>query len=215
MAKQKRRRLAAGILFGGSGIAATGIFLVLVFFPELPAENRARIILYACLAILGCFAGLVLLAQIQKREQIHKWRRIISILYDPARKAAISNPSSLPQIDPQEMEEFAVQLYRKLGYRLLQRDSSQEGDILFYMLNPDGQIELFLCIQRNEPASLGEVCALYETMSQCGAKRCALWSAWGYKTEAAFWARGKPILLADQEAVARMTNCVTEIVLNA
>ncbi len=215
MAKKKSRRIAAGIFFGGSAIATLGLFFVLIFASRIAAEYRARMVLYTCLAILGGLLGLIALAEMRQREQVRTWRKVISILYDQAKKGTNPDHPPLPQDDAREMEKFALCLYQKLGYRLLQREPRQGVDRLIFLVNPDGELELLQFTNPDEPASLGEVCALYEAMSRCGARRSVLWSPHGYKKEAAFWVKDKPILLADREAVAKISACLGDLALNS
>jgi hypothetical protein len=75
------------------------------------------------------------------------------------------------------------------------------------MTNPQGETELLGCLQQKEPVGLGEVTALYERLTDCGAARGLLWAPGGFKPEAGFWARRKPLLLAGLPEIDRLVQC--------
>jgi hypothetical protein len=210
MAKRKRRRTAAGILFGVSAVAVGALFCTLTASPPGAApDSRARLVLTISLAVLLCFAVLVVLAWSRKREQVQIWQQVVSTLNKPPEPDGLSTDPTpgdphLGQMSQEELQAFAIRLYRVLGYRLFRQEAWENENLLFIMTNPQGEVELLCCLQRKEPVGLGEVTALYAHIADCGAARCFLWAPGGFKKEAAFWARRKPILLAGAREIGRL-----------
>lgn len=88
---------------------------------------------------------------------------------------------------------WALRRLAKLGVRLV---------------NPKGEVEIVQYKQWRKPVSEPHVRDLYGAMTDAKAARGWLWSPLGFSQAARRWAKGKPIVLADDEEIGRLVESV-------
>jgi hypothetical protein len=212
MANRKYRRIAVRFLFGISIVAFVATALALSLWRGIPQKYRSQMMLSSSLAFLLGFTGLSLMAWDRKRGNAKTWRHAMALWKERSRnRATIDTLIPLP-LSPEALDRFVIQTYHRLGYRTLRQESTINGEIIHWMINPDGDIELIQFIQRDMPIGLREVCDLHERISESGAKECTLWAPGGFSQDAIFWTHGKPIVLADRQELNWWVKTIFDLV---
>jgi hypothetical protein len=211
MANRKRRRIAVRFLFGVSIVAFVATALALSLWRGIPQKYRSPMMLSSSLAFFLGFTGLSLMAWERKRGKAQTWRRAMSIWKEPTTDSENADTSIPIPLAPEDLDRFVIQLYHRLGYRTFHQECNTNGEKIHWMINPDGEIELIQCIQRDTLIGLREVCDLQERLSVLGAKECTLWAPGGFSQDAVFWTHGKSIQLAGRQDLNRWVKTIYEL----
>ena len=102
------------------------------------------------------------------------------------------------------MEDFAKQVYAKMGYKVKRTGQTGDHGVDVHLTNPKQEVELVQCKQWRKPVGEPAVRDLYGAMMHDGAVRGWIWSPSGFSKPAKKWAKGKPIILADDEEIGRL-----------
>jgi restriction system protein len=117
---------------------------------------------------------------------------------------AVYQNQSARYLSDEALEEFAMKVYTKMGYQA--RRTGQTGDhgVDVRLINPEKQIELVQCKQWRKSVGEPQVRDLYGAMAHAKAVRGWLWAPNGFSEPAKRWAKGKPIVLVDDEEIGRL-----------
>lgn len=111
---------------------------------------------------------------------------------------------SVRGLTPAGLEEFAAQVYERMGYdaRLVGRSGDHGIDVR--LVNPKGQVEIVQCKQLEKPVGEPELRNLFGALHHTKAVRAYLWAPGGFTAPARRWAKGKPLVLADEWEIERL-----------
>jgi len=116
----------------------------------------------------------------------------------------VSQHQSARYLSAQELEQFAAQLYAKMGYQVQRTGRTGDHGVDVYLINPEKQVELVQCKQWNRPVGEPQVRDLYGAMAHAKAVRGWLWAPRGFSEAAKQWARKKSIILVDDGEIGRL-----------
>jgi restriction system protein len=103
-----------------------------------------------------------------------------------------------------ELEKFAAQVYKKMGYRAQRIGETGDHGVDVMLINPKGQKEIVQCKQWNKPIGEPVIRDLYGAMTHEGAIRSWLWAPRGFSDPAKKWTKGKAIELIDDNEIGRL-----------
>lgn len=190
------RLLAILLLLGGS--SAIG------FWRSIPAEGQTLILVAGMTAIICGTGALVMFSIYRKRQRAAAWQRAMAAWKQSQKIDKSYEALSIHHLSPYDLEKFAAQVYSKMGYRVTHTGRSGDHGIDVKLINPKGQIEVVQCKQWNKPVGEPEVRNLAGSMVAEKAIRGFLWAPKGFTTGAQRWAKGKPIVLADEREIGRL-----------
>lgn len=203
MSKRSRRRdddLARGIIallfIGGSS--------VLTFWRSLPPESQTFLTIAGVVMILSGFGSLILFAVYRKHRRAAAWQRAMSAWDRSIKAGYFPEGHTARRLTAQELEKFAAQVYRQMGYRVQHSGRSGDHGVDVRMVNPKGEVEIAQCKQWNKPVGEPEVRNLAGSMLNEKAVRAFLWAPGGFSENARRWAKGKAIVLADDQEIGRL-----------
>jgi restriction system protein len=192
--------LAILLLLAGSTVWA--------FWKSLPPESQVFFAFAGSVAILSGLGALGMLAIYRKRQRAAIWRRAMATWKQSSRSNAPATQTSVYLLSPYELEKFAAHVYNRMGYRVTHTGRSGDHGVDLRLVNPRGQIEIVQCKQWSKPVGEPEVRNLVGAMVHEKAVRGFLWAPLGFTLEAQRWAKGKPLVLADEREIGRIVESV-------
>jgi restriction endonuclease Mrr len=116
--------------------------------------------------------------------------------------------TSARNFSPEQLESFAVELFRRMGYRVVHTGRSGDHGVDVHLTNPNGQVELVQCKQWFRRVGEPEVRELVGAMAHEHAVRCYLLAPGGFSAAAYRWVKhwknSDRIVLADEEEINRL-----------
>jgi hypothetical protein len=203
MAKRGHRTTLDRFLLAVTALFVLGGFMALGFLKNVSQENRALLIMFSSLGMIGCLAALMLVSAFWTRLRAWTWQRAMAgwhRKYQTGNTPKFVLPESLRE---DELHQLAVRTYSRIGYRQSARE--REGTYL-HLLNPDGQIELVACKQQSDPIALHQVYPLELEMKRTKAVRAFFWAPAGFTEECIDWVTHRSIVLADQIEIGRLVD---------
>lgn len=207
MRKHRYRATLEKSLLAAAAIFLLAGFIALGFLRTLTKENRALIVILASVGMMACFVGLMSTNAFRKGLRRRTWRRAMSAWIEISQAGNPPKFSLARQLSDDELRHLAVQVYSRMGFIVINKDG---GDDYVRMINPEGSIELVACKQQPNPVEIKKIYNLHHEMRKEGAVRGFFWSLEGFTSEAIYWARQKPIVLADQDEIGRLVDCAHE-----
>jgi restriction system protein len=131
------------------------------------------------------------------QQAMYNWGQSIPAEHAPAHESA-------RYFSPQELERFAGQLFKQMGYKVKLVGKSGDHGVDVRLVNPNGQVELVQCKQWHKPVGEPEVRNLAGAMVHENAIRGFIFAPGGFSQAAQRWARNKHIVLADEVEIRRM-----------
>lgn len=185
-------------------LAILGYAPLIKWWNSIPPGVTIVLFVSLTFIIIGSLGLLVVWSQYRKKRRALAWQKAMSVWQNNSRTKAISQRQSARFLTDSELEEFARQIYSKMGYKVkLTRQTGDHG-IDVHLTNPKQEIELVQCKQWNKAVGEPAVRDLYGAMMHTGAVRGWLWAPNGFSRPARQWAKGKPIVLADDDEIERL-----------
>ena len=103
-----------------------------------------------------------------------------------------------------ELEKLAAQVYKKMGYKVQHVGQMGDHGIDVLLINPNNQKEIVQCKQWSKPVGEPVLRDLYGAMMHDQAVRGWLWAPRGFSGPAKAWAKGKSIVLVDDQEINRL-----------
>jgi restriction system protein len=107
-------------------------------------------------------------------------------------------------LTPGHLEKFAAQIFKQMGYQVKHTGRTGDHGIDVHMVNPTGQVEIVQCKQLNKPVGEAVVRELLGVIKHEKAVRGFIFAPGGFTQEARRWAKGEPIVLADEKEINRL-----------
>lgn len=205
---RKRRRSARRLITYTAGLV---VFFVLLAYIPLVAwwQSLPPTIRFFLLAATGfvLMVGIalvfaVLLYHRRKRETM--WRLAMVGWQDHGRANAIAQTHSAIYLSDIELEKLAAQVYRKMGYKVQHVGQMGDHGVDVMLINPNNQREIVQCKQWSKPVGEPVLRDLYGAMMHDQAVRGWLWAPRGFSGPAKAWAKGKSIVLVDDQEIDRL-----------
>jgi restriction system protein len=197
------------------GLITAGILLIIIiswyiwnFWRGLPPELRLLVTGLSIAAVLAATATAVLWRVHRHKQRVLVWSRAMSRWQNSPRSGKVYR--SVRQLSPTDLERFAAHVYENMGYRVSHTGGSGDHGVDVRLINPAGEVEIVQCKQWSSPVGEPDVRNLVGTMVHERAVRGYLWAPGGFSPEARRWARGKPVVLADDREIDRLVRAVFE-----
>ncbi len=124
--------------------------------------------------------------------------------WNNAQGSAIIQKQSAIYMSDIELEKFATQVYRKMGYHAEHNGETGDHGVDVMLMNLKNQKEIVQCKQWNKPIGEPVIRDLYGAMIHEKAIRAWVWAPRGFSQPAKSWAKGKPIELVDDEKIGQL-----------
>ncbi len=188
------------LVFGGLIIYAP----LVAWWNSLTEFTRTALMILGIVAIL---AGIILIAaarQYHRAQRRLAWENAMKVW----RKNQATSPTSPLQnvglLSDVELEKFAEQIYKKMGYQVKHTGQSGDHGIDVLLVNPENQIEIVQCKQWHKPVGKPQVRDLFGAMRHKNAVQGWLWAPTGFSNPAKQWAKGKEIVLVDEVEIGQL-----------
>jgi len=205
---RKRRRSNSEL---GEYIAKlfVGLFLmayvpVVTWWKSIPQSGKIFMLSGITIALLAGIGAIVMFSIYRKRERTDAWRRAMSGWQNGSQTSTIVQKQSAIYMSDVELEKFAAQVYKKMGYRVQHVGETGDHGVDVMMTNPQNQKEIVQCKQWNKPIGEPVIRDLYGAMAHESAVRGWLWAPRGFSDPAKKWAKGKAIELVDDNEIGRL-----------
>ena len=177
---------------------------ILSWWQSIPSTSKfllfATIGFVLMLGIGAVFAFLIY----RKRERDKIWRLAMTGWQSGSQRADSRPKQSARHLSDIELEKLAEQVYRKLGYSVQHVGQTGDHGIDVLLINPNNQKEIVQCKQWSKPVGEAALRDLYGAMMHDQAIRGWIWAPRGFSGPAKAWAKGKPIVLVDDEEIGRL-----------
>lgn len=204
MARRRRSSTLAEITRLIFFLGILGISAFLTFWQGLAPQDRSLLFALALVFLVSGSGALILLIIYRKRQRALAWKRAMNA-WNQSRQEKISAPyQSARAFTPAQLEKFTAQLFKQMGYRVAHTGQTGDHGVDVRLLNPAGQVELVQCKQWSKPVGEPEVRDLAGAMLHEKAVRGFIIAPGGFSDSARRWARGKPIVLADEREIGRL-----------
>jgi len=202
---RKRRRQSAELFnYLARFIILLGLLTyvpVATWWKNIPPSGRSFMIAMATIAVVAGSGAVVMYKIYQKRERANAWRRAMTGWQNSEQINAIVKRQSAIYMSDVELERFAAQVYKKMGYKVQHVGAIGDHGVDVLMINPNNQREIVQCKQWNKPVGEPAIRDLYGAMMHEKAIRGWLWAPRGFSESARVWAKEKPIELVDDKKI--------------
>lgn len=181
------------------------ILLALYYGMESATFEMRRSLAVLLFGFIGMvFLLLVLLGRRRQKKRALAWQKAMTTWNQNVQAGNVYQHNSARRFLDDELEEFAAQVYKKMGYGV--RHTGQSGDhgVDVLLKNPQQELEIVQCKQWRKPVGEREVRDLMGAMAHYKAVRGWIWAPGGFSAPARAWAQGKPVVLADDEEIGRL-----------
>lgn len=203
---KKRRRISAELF---DNIARLLILLGLIayapivaWWKNIPPAGRTFMIIMATIAVIAGIGAVVSFSIYRKRERANAWKQAMRDWKNTTQSKMVAQKQSAIYMSDVELERFAAQIYKKMGYKVQHVGSMSDHGVDVMMLNPNNQKEIVQCKQWNKPVGEPVVRDLFGVMMHEGAVRDWLWAPRGFSEPAKVWAKGKAIELVNDKKIS-------------
>ena len=194
------------LLFWISATALLGAVFALVVLDELWIEYRSITLLASSFIILISLFLIVGLDFHHRTKAKQLWRQLMAACEDHPKNNKIPSYRFAHLLSEGALKHLAIQVYQKIGYVLIENAEDDQAEFLIKLLNPMGEIEMVLCTQASEPLGLGYISNMLIIMNLNKAVRGFIWAPGGFASNAIHYAKGKPIVLADNLGIGRLVD---------
>ena len=156
------------------------------------------------IAVFAAIGMIIMLSIYIKRERASAWRHAMAGWQNNAQADAIAQRHSAIAMSDVELEQFAAQVYKKMGYRAQCVGETGDHGVDVMLINPKSQKEIVQCKQWNKQVGEPVIRDLFGAMMHEGAVCGWLWAPRGFSGPARAWAKGKPIELIDDEKIGQL-----------
>ena len=191
----------AAILLLGYGTLAN-------FWKSLSPADKTLFAVLAISALIVGVAFIVVLLRYRNQRRRIAWERAMRTWNESSKGGNKPLFQTAKDLSPDGLEKFAAQTFRKMGYSVVHTGQSGDHGVDVHLTNPNNQIELVQCKQWNKPVGEPEVRDLMGAMMHENAVRGYIWAPGGFSDSARRWAKGKPIVLADNDEIGRIIESI-------
>jgi len=117
------------------------------------------------IALLAGIGAVVMFSIYRKRERTNAWRRAMAGWHNETQTLALVQKQSAIYMSDVELEKFAAQVYKKMGYRVQHIGETGDHGVDVMLVNPKNQKEVVQCKQWNKQIGEPVVRDLYGTMA--------------------------------------------------
>jgi HJR/Mrr/RecB family endonuclease len=182
------------------------------FWESLSTEYKWIFGGLAVLALVFLIAFIVVLVIYKKKKRKEAWERAMQAWGNGNRNGnSTSQQSSAKNLSPYDLEKFAMQIYKKMGYVVRHTGHTGDHGVDVRLVDPQGKVELVQCKQWNKPVGEPEVRDLMGAMIHEKAIRGYIWAPGGFSNSARIWAKGKQIVLADEKEISQLVEIAYSI----
>lgn len=207
MARKRRRSSSKLLDYAARLLILLGLLAyapVITWWQSIPTDRRFFLIVTPAFVITIGIAAAIAFAIFRKRERAKIWQKAMAGLQDNGQRNLVVQKQSAIYLSEVELEKFAAQIYKKMGYVVQHVGQTGDHGIDVLLLNPQKQKEIVQCKQWNKPVGEATLRDLYGAMTHERAVRGWLWSPRGFSEPAKAWAKGKPIVLIDDPEINRL-----------
>lgn len=209
MAKRRRKSNPTPDLLE---IIARGMVLLIIlayapivaWWNSIPPTIRTLLIVLTITAMISGIGMLWAIKQHRKQQRGAAWKRALASWNQSTQAGMVYAHQSARYLSDVELEKFAAQTYSKMGYTVKHTGKAADHGVDVILYNPQKQLELVQCKQWNKPVGEPQVRDLFGAMGDMKASRGWLWAPKGFSRPARQWAKGKPIILVDDEEIGRL-----------
>jgi len=177
---------------------------VVAWWNSIPPVGRTFMLVMITIAVIAAIGMVVMLSIYIKRERASAWHHAMAGWQNDAQGNAIAQRQSAIAMSDVELEQFAAQVYKKMGYRAQRVGEDGDHGVDVMLINPKSQKEIVQCKQWNKQVGEPVIRDLFGAMMHEGAVRGWLWAPRGFSSPARAWAKGKPIELIDDEKIGQL-----------
>lgn len=204
MSRKRRRRTSELFGFFARLIILIGLLAyvpIATWWKNIPPTGRTFFIVMAVIVVVAGTGAVVMLKVYQKRERADAWRRAMTGWQNSEQINTIVQRQSAIYMSDVELERFAANVYKKMGYKVQHVGAMGDHGVDVLMVNPKNQKEIVQCKQWNKPVGEPAVRDLFGAMMHEKAIRGWLWAPRGFSESARKWAKGKSIELVDDKKI--------------
>jgi len=205
MPKPKPRALIEKTLFGLAALSLILGFAALGVFEEISKDDRALLIIISSVGIITSLFGLICVHFIWDWLRKRNSQKVLSAWQKSVVTGSPAQIDSAHQLSEGALRILAMQLFARIGYRILNRDED-EGYVR--MMNPRGSLELVCCKQQAAPLGIQQIYEFQMDVKHLGAVQGHLWAAGGFTDEAINVASQRTIVLADRQNIGQFIDTV-------
>jgi HJR/Mrr/RecB family endonuclease len=206
MANRRRssRKYTEDMVKGVLGLSIFAYFAIANWWKTIPKESRVILLVLTTIIVLGSIGAIIAFSIYKKRERVSAWRRAMADWQNKEQGELITHKLSAIYMSDVELEKFAAQVYKKMGYKVQRTGNMGDHGIDVMLVNPKNQKEIVQCKQWNKPIGEPVVRDLYGAMMHENAVRGWMWAPRGFSKPAQRWAKGKSIVLVDDKEISRL-----------
>jgi restriction system protein len=206
MASRRRssRRYVEDIVKGILGLSIFAYFVIANWWKKIPQESRVVFLVLTTLIVIGSIGAIISFSIYKKRERASAWRRAMAGWQNREQGEFITQKLSAIYMSDIELEKFAAQVYKKMGYKVQLTGDTGDHGVDVMLVNPKNQKEIVQCKQWNKPIGEPVIRDLYGAMMHENAVRGWVWAPRGFSQPAQNWAKGKSIVLVDDKEISRL-----------
>lgn len=202
--RRKRNNISELILRGVFFLAFLGYAPLIKWWSSIPVELKVVLVTSLTFIIFGSLGLLLVWSQHRKQQRAFAWQKAMTVWKHNSKAGTVYQRQSARFLTDSELEEFAKQVYGKMGYKVKLTRRTGDHGVDVHLTNPHQEIELVQCKQWGKPVGEPAVRDLYGAMMHAGAVRGWLWAPNGFSRPAKQWVKGKPIVLADDHEIGRL-----------
>jgi hypothetical protein len=205
---RKRRRFSRRRLSSAAALIILVAFAayspIVNWWQSLGATNKFLLLAGTGFALMIGIGAVFAFLIYRKRERDRIWRLAMAGWQNGSRRVEGRPKQSAMQLSDLELEKLAEQVYKRLGYQVQHVGQTGDHGIDVLLVNPNNQKEIVQCKQWSKPVGEAALRDLYGAMMHDQAVRGWIWAPRGFSGPARTWARGKPIVLVDDEEIDRL-----------
>jgi hypothetical protein len=202
------RRTRSSILYDLARLITLALMLsyasAIGFWDSIPEKYRSLIAVLGVVILVCGVISVTMFVIYRNRQRKLAWRRAMVAWQDNSPSKQAPEFVAARFLSPRDLEKFAVQVYRKLGYRVARTGRTGDRGVDLRLINPHDEIELAQCKQWNTLVGEPQIRDLYAAMTHAKAVKGYVWAPGGFSQSARQWVKGKPIVLLDNEEIGRL-----------
>ena len=185
-------------------LALLGYAPVIGWWRSLSEMTRFLLVMLLTILIFSLLGLIILWQEYRKRQRALAWQKAMFNWQNNSNGKSAPQQQSARYLSDRELEEFAKQVYAKMGYQVKHTGKTGDHGVDVRLVNPKQEVELVQCKQWRKRVGEPTVRDLYGAMMHEGAVRGWIWAPSGFSKPAQKWAKGKPIVLADDEEIGHL-----------
>lgn len=138
---------------------------VVTWWKNIPENGKIFMLSGITIALLAGIGAVVMFSIYRKCERTNAWRRAMAGWHNETRTLALVQKQSAIYMSDVELEKFAAQVYKKMGYRVQHIGETGDHGVDVMLVNPKNQKEVAHCKQWNKQIGEPVVRDLYRTMA--------------------------------------------------